>query len=165
VLSLKLLDRPDVPPGATGGDHNWHAAYLHVVADALTSMFAIVALLAGRYLGWGFVDPIAGIAGACLILHWGARLCRAAAGQLLDLVPSGETKAAVRARLEAIDDVRVADLHLWEMAPGRLGCIVSLVSSEPRDIAYYRDLLLAQWPLAHLTVEVHRCPAGHERAA
>lgn len=165
LLSLKLLDHPDGIPEAPAGDHNRRAAFLHVMADALTSAFAIIALLAGRYLGWIFVDPIMGLAGACLILHWGAGLCRNAAGQLLDIVPCGEMEAAVRARLQAIDDVHVADLHLWEMGPSRLGCIVSLVSSRPRDTAYYRDLLLAQWPLAHLTVEVHRCRGGHERAA
>lgn len=161
LLSLKLLDHGDAAPAGSEHDHNWRAAYVHVMADALTSVLAITALLTGRYLGWVVVDPMMGFVGAGLILHWAARLCRDAAGQLLDVLPSAETERAVRARLEAVDDVRIADLHLWEMGPSRTGCIVSLVSAMPRETTYYRELILSQWPMAHLTVEVHRCSGGH----
>ena len=161
LLSLRLLEHGDRAPIATSRDHNWRAAYLHVMADALTSVLAIAALLSGRYLGWVVVDPLMGIVGAGLILHWGAGLCRDAARQLLDVLPSAEVERALRGRLEATDDVRVADLHLWAMGPGRTACIVSLVSATPRETTHYRNLILSQWPLAHLTVEVHRCPDGH----
>lgn len=152
---------PTTRGGFTRDDHNWRAAYLHVLADALTSVLAIVALLAGRYWGWVFVDASMGFVGGALILQWSAALCRDAARQLLDVVPSPAGVAALRRQLESIDDVRVADLHLWEMGPGRHGCIVSLVSALPRETGFYRDAILTHFPLAHLTVEVHRCMQGH----
>jgi cation diffusion facilitator family transporter len=146
-------------------DHNLRAAYLHVVADALTSVLAIGALLAGRYAGLWWLDPTMAIIGGLLIARWSVGLCRDASRQLLDAVPSPELARRIAVKLEAIDDVRVADLHLWEIAPGRQGCIVSLVTGEPRDTTYYRDAILAEVSLAHLTVEVHRCDRGHELPA
>jgi cation diffusion facilitator family transporter len=140
-----------------GRDQNLRAAYLHVLADALTSVLAIAALLAGRYLGWWFLDPGMGVVGGVLIARWSFGLCRDTSRQLLDAVPSTELARRIALRLEGIDDVRVADLHLWEIAPGRQGCIVSLVSSEPRDTSFYREAILGEVALAHLTVEVHRC--------
>jgi len=132
-----------------------------VIADALTSVLAIGALVAGRYFGWWFLDPAMGVVGGVLIARWSVGLCRDASRQLLDAVPSRELTRRIAVRLETIDDVRVADLHLWEIAPGRQGCIVSLVTSEPRETSYYRDAILAEVALAHLTVEVHRCEHGH----
>jgi cation diffusion facilitator family transporter len=142
-------------------DHNLRAAYLHVLADALTSVLAIGALLLGNAYGWWFLDPAMGIVGGVLIARWSFGLCRDASRQLLDAVPSPEMARRILARLETIDDVKVADLHLWEIAPGRRGCIVSLVTGEPRETAYYRDVILGEVPLAHLTVEVHRCDRDH----
>jgi len=143
-------------------DHNLRAAYLHVVADAMTSVLAIVALLGGRFLGWTALDPIMGIVGGGVILHWGWGLCRAAAGQLLDMVPSRRLADAVRERLEAIDDVRVADLHLWETGLGQRACIASLVTGSPREAAFYAEAVQSVSRASHVTIEVHRCP-GHER--
>ena len=142
-------------------DHNLRAAYFHVLADALTSVLAIGALALGRAFGWWFLDPAMGIVGGLLIARWSFGLCRDASRQLLDAVPSPEMARRILARLETIDDVRVADLHLWEIAPGRRGCIVSLVTGQPRETEYYRDAILGEAPLAHLTVEVHRCARGH----
>ena len=142
-------------------DHNLRAAYLHVLADAVTSILAIGALVAGRYLGWWFLDPAMGIVGGVLIARWSLGLCRDASRQLLDAVPSPELAKRIADRLEGIDDVKVADLHLWEIAPGRQGCIVSLVTGAPRDTGFYRDAILGEVSLAHLTVEVHRCERGH----
>jgi Co/Zn/Cd efflux system component len=88
----------------------------------------------------------------------------ALAKSLLDVVPSQQTADAIRVRVEELDDVRVADLHLWEIGPGRNGCIVSLVTAVPRGVAFYRDAILSVSELAHLTVEVQRCP-NHEVAA
>jgi cation diffusion facilitator family transporter len=142
-------------------DPNLRAAYLHVLADAVTSVLAIGALLTGRYLGWWFLDPAMGIVGGVLIARWSLGLCRDASRQLLDAMPSRELARRIAARLEAIDDVKIADLHLWEIAPGRQGCIVSLVTGAPRDTTFYRDAILDEVSLAHLTVEVHRCGRGH----
>jgi len=161
LVALKLLDRDDSPHAHAHDDHNWRAAYVPVAAAALTSVLAIVALLTGTSLGWTAVDPLMGVVGAGLIVHWATGLCRDAAGQLLDVLPSTDTAQAMRRTLEAIDDLRIADLHLWAVGPGRMACIVSLVSAAPRETSYYRDLILSRWPLAHLTVELHQCRLGH----
>jgi len=142
-------------------DHNLRAAYMHVLADAFTSVLAIVALLAGQLFGWWFLDPAMGLVGGVVILRWSVGLCRLASRQLLDVVPSTEQERTLRARLEAVDDVRIADLHVWEIGPGRRGCIVSLVTSTPRDTAYYRGIILEAIQVAHLTVEIHHCTRGH----
>lgn len=142
-------------------DHNLRAAYLHVVADALTSVFAIAALVAGKYWGLWYLDALVGLIGGVVIGRWAIGLCRSAASPLLDVVPSRKLAASIEAKLEQIDDVRVADLHLWELAPGRRGCIVSLVTATPRDVGYYRSIILAEAPIAHLTVEIHRCDRAH----
>jgi cation diffusion facilitator family transporter len=135
-----------------------------VLADALTSVLAIAAILAGRYLGLWFLDPVMGIVGAIVIMRWSYDLCRRAGKQLLDVVPSPSVADTIRARLEAIDDTRVADLHLWEIGPKRRSCIVSLVTSQPRDLAFYRTAIMgAHDDLSHVTVEVQRC--DHDRAA
>ncbi|MCB9933693.1 MAG: CDF family Co(II)/Ni(II) efflux transporter DmeF [Planctomycetes bacterium] len=135
-------------------DHNLKAAYLHVLADALTSVLAIVALLVGRFAGFPLLDPIMGIVGALVILYWGLGLVRATAGQLLDKTPNPALVETIRAQLEAMDDSRVRDLHVWEFAPGRYGCIVSLTCSHPRELAEYRAAILKDARIHHLTVEV-----------
>jgi len=143
-------------------DHNLRAAYLHAVADAVTSILAIGALLAARYLGLTFLDPVMGLAGAALIVVWGVRLSRSAAKQLLDIAPSVDETRTIRRELEAVDDVCVADLHVWELGPGERSCIVKLVTSSPRDPSFYRDLIKSKVKLSHLTVEVQRCTAHHD---
>jgi cation diffusion facilitator family transporter len=144
-------------------DHNLRAAYFHVLADAFTSVLAIAALVGGRYAGWTFLDPLMGIVGGAVILRWSIGLCRGAARQLLDMVSSPELAQTIRQKLE-VGDVKIADLHLWDLAPGRRGCIVSLVTEAPQDTAVYRSMLDGVEGIAHLTVEVRRCP-GHESAA
>lgn len=146
-------------------DHNLRAAYLHVLADALTSVLAIGALVAGKLWKLWYLDPAVGLLGGVVIGRWAIALCRQAASPLLDVVPSRALARTIEARLEQIDDVRVADLHLWEMAPGRRGCIVSLVTATPRDVHYYRTIILEQATIAHLTVEVHRCDRKHAAPA
>lgn len=165
LVSAKLLDHDH-----EHHDHNIRAAYMHVLADAFTSVLAILALICGRYLGWTFLDPAMGIVGAVVILRWGWGLIRETSRPLLDATGCEASEARVRTRLESMDDVRVVDLHLWEIGPGRKGCVVSLVTSTPRDARAYREAILAELKLAHLTVEVHPCvhtktpPSGHEHA-
>lgn len=142
-------------------DHNLRAAYLHIVADAVTSVLAIAALLLGKYAGMWFADPAMGIIGGGVILVWAIGLCRQAAHQLLDVTASPELESWVRTQLESIDDVRVADLHVWEVGPGQHGCVVSLVTSKPRGVDHYRDALLTSTAIAHLTVEIHGCERAH----
>jgi cation diffusion facilitator family transporter len=151
-------------PSSAHHDHGHRAALLHVAADALTSVAAIVALALGMGLGWGFLDPLMGVVGGALVLKWAVGLCRSAGRQLLDATASESLEAEVKALLERIDDVRVADIHSWEVGPGRRACIVSLLTSYPRDVAEYRERILERWPFAHLNIEIHRCRAEHPPA-
>lgn len=148
-------------PKAGTLDFNLRAAYIHIIADALTSLLAVLALSLGQWTDLWFLDPAMGIVGGVIIVWWATTLCRQAARQLLDVVSSPAHERLVREKLEAVDDVRVADLHVWELGPNRRSCIVSLVTSTPRDVDYYRETVLAALPVAHLTIEVHRCELGH----
>lgn len=149
----------DHDPGAPAGslDFNMRAAFIHVAADALTSLLAVVALALGKWWGLWYLDPAMGVLGGIVIAVWAVSLCRQASRQLLDVVSSPRHEAVVRQQLEALDGVRVADLHVWELGPGRRSCIVSIVASHPREVAYYREAVLGALPLAHLTIEVHGC--------
>ena len=122
---------------------------------SINTVTAAEYVLDSRYVG-SYV-PIGGV----VILWWSVTLCRQASGQLLDVTSSTKHEEVVRRRLEAIDDVRVADLHVWELGPGRRSCIVSVVTATPRDLSYYRDAVLAALPVAHLTIEIHRCELPH----
>src|SRR5262249_43355674 len=88
-----------------------------------------------------------------------------ASRQLLDVVSSPAHERLVRERLEGIDDVQVADLHVWELGPGRRSCIVSLVTAVPRDVAFYREKVLEALSIAHLTIEIHQCELRHDKRA
>lgn len=138
-------------------DHNLCAAYLHVIADALTSVLALAALAAGMWLGWAFLDPLMGIAGALLISRWAWLLARDCTLVLLDAEDHGAMEAEVRAALAADPDVGIADLHLWRVGPMSHACIVSLVTHRPQPVEHYRGLLARLHGVDHLTVEVHQC--------
>ena len=120
----------------------------------------VVELVVGHLTG-----SILGIVGGVVIVRWAVGLCRGAAGQLLDTCPSQDDEDRLRAALEAVDDVRVADLHLWEVGPGRRSCIVALVTSTPREAAFYRERARSAVSLSHVTVEVHRCVHDESAAA
>jgi cation diffusion facilitator family transporter len=137
-------------------DTNLRAAYLHVLADALTSVLAIVALLGGRVFGWTALDPAMGIVGAIVIALWSLGLLRSAGAALLDVVPDRSLEGAVRTRLE-VDGDRVSDLHLWRLGPGHTGVTVSVVASDPKPPAAYKERLAGLPGLSHVTVEVHPC--------
>lgn len=137
-------------------DHNVRAAYLHVVADALTSVLALCALAGGRAFGWTALDPLMGVVGAGLILYWAVGLARSAARQLLDVVPQTGVASSIRAALEGVDDVRVRDLHVWELGFGHRACIVTVQSGSPREVDFYRQIVLDCARVDHLTVEVAR---------
>jgi cation diffusion facilitator family transporter len=152
-------------PKAGTLDFNLRAAYIHIVADAMTSVLAIGALSLGWWQGLWFLDPLMGLIGGAVIAWWAISLCRQASRQLLDVVSSPRHEQIVRQRLEAIDDVRVADLHVWELGPGRRSCIVSVVTAHPREVSYYRDAVLAALAVAHLTIEIHECGLAHDAHA
>jgi cation diffusion facilitator family transporter len=146
-----------------GADHNLRSAYLHVAADALTSLLAIGALLSGKYLGWSWLDPAMGIVGALLVARWSRGLLRDTSRVLLDEQAPEPLREAVRAAVESeAQGDRVADLHVWSIGPEVYAGAVSVVSDEPREPDDYKRRLPPQ--LAHATIEVHRC-RDHERGA
>ncbi|HNI09422.1 MAG TPA: CDF family Co(II)/Ni(II) efflux transporter DmeF, partial [Thiobacillaceae bacterium] len=138
-------------------DHNLRAAYLHVLADALTSVLAIVALAGGMLYGWQFLDPVMGLVGAVLVGRWAWGLARDSGEVLLDAEDHGQVAGEVRRLMEAIPDHEVADLHLWRIGPASRACILSLVTHRPRPAEYYRQTLAAIPGLDHLTVEINHC--------
>jgi cation diffusion facilitator family transporter len=139
-------------------DTNLRAAYVHVLADALTSVLAIVALLAARYFGWLWIDPAVGIIGATVVASWSIGLIRSAGMTLLDMVPDPSLSSRVKERLEVNGD-RVSDLHIWRVGPGHSALVASVVSDAPKDAAIYKARLEGLAGLSHVTVEVHACPA------
>lgn len=135
-------------------DHNLKAAYIHVLTDAMTSVLAIAALVAGRYFSTPWIDPAVGVLGAVLIAKWGIGLTAECARQLVDLHPLEKERVAVKAALETFQGTSVADLHLWSVGPGRLVCVVAICSGTQRPLEEYRQAVLGAAPIAHLTIEV-----------
>jgi len=144
-------------------DLNLRAAYMHVMADAATSVLAIASLGVGWVFGWSAADPIIGIVGACVILSWSATLMRDAAAVLLDRVPLNGLDERIRRHIEIKGD-RVADLHVWRLGPGHHAAIVAVVTERPQDPAVYKRRIAHLRGLSHVTVEVHPCP-DHGRIA
>lgn len=138
-------------------DHNLKAAYFHVLADALTSVLAIVALLFGSLFGWWVLDPLMGIVGALVITRWAWGLLRETGAILLDASVGGDVRDEIRRAIEAQADNRVVDLHIWKVGPHHLAAIVTLVTHYPEPAENYRSLLSKFNQLRHITIEVIRC--------
>jgi cation diffusion facilitator family transporter len=143
--------------GSTARDNNMRAAVVHVIADAAVSVLVIVGLLLARAFGWLWMDPMAGIIGACVIASWSYGLIRDTGAILLDMNPDEGMAGKLRAEVETDGDV-LADLHLWRLGPGHLGAIISVITSKARDADYYRRRLARFKSVSHLTVEVARKP-------
>jgi cation diffusion facilitator family transporter len=139
--------------GSTARDNNMRAAVIHVIADAAVSVLVIVGLLLARAFGWLWMDPLAGIIGACVIASWSYGLVRDTGAILLDMNPDKYLANKLREEVEAEGDT-LADLHLWRLGPGHLGAIISVVTSKGHDAGYYRNRLARFKSLSHLTVEV-----------
>jgi cation diffusion facilitator family transporter len=137
-------------------DHNLRSAYLHVLADALTSILAIFALLAAKYFGLNWMDPLMGIVGAILVFRWSLSLLHSTSSVLLDKQGPEEIETKIRESIEN-DETRITDLHLWSLGPNIFGVIISLVTPNPRPPEVYKAQLPADLGLAHITVEVHEC--------
>ena len=137
-------------------DNNLRAAYLHVLADALTSVLAIVALLVGRSYGWLWADPLMGVVGALVIARWSWGLIKDSGSVLLDAAAEGEeVRQEIREAMEPTGSL-VTDLHVWQVGPGHFAAIVSLMAREPKEPAHYKALLAHIHELSHVTVEVQR---------
>lgn len=131
---------------------------MHVLADALTSVLAIVALLLGSFYGWNQADPAMGIIGSIVIARWSWNLIRASGGVLLDYVPEGDNlPGQIRSTIEGAGDT-ITDLHVWQLGPGHHGAIVSISSLAPREPSFYRSKLSHLHDLSHVTIEVEPAP-------
>ena len=139
-----------------GRDNNLRAAYLHVLADALTSVLAILALLLGRSYGWSWADPAMGVVGALVIARWSWGLIRDSGSVLLDAAAEGQDVRQEIREAMAPTGSQVTDLHVWQVGPGHFAAIVSLMAREPREPAHYKVLLAHIHELSHVTVEVQR---------
>lgn len=141
-------------------DHNLRAAYLHVLADAVTSLLAIVALLAGKYIGANWLDPVMGLVGAVLVARWSYGLIRETSGVLLDNQAGEEHLVVLRHSIESQSTDRVTDLHIWSIGHSIFAAEIAVVSDHPQAPDYYKSLIPASLKVVHATVEVHRCK-GH----
>ena len=139
---------------AAAQDQNLRAAYVHVLADALTSVLAIGALVFGSLYGWLWLDPAIGVVGAIVIARWSWGLIRGAGGVLLDYIPQGEDLPEEIQEILVKEGAEVIDLHIWQLGPGHYGAIVSIVADRPQNPSYYRAKLAAIHDLSHVTVEV-----------
>ena len=148
-----------------GHDLNRHAAYIHVLTDALTSVTAIVALIAGKCFGWVWLDPVMGLVGSVVVGVWAYGLLCSAGGILLDHLPdSSDLPDEIRAAVEGDGDSRVSDLHVWQVAAGQFAAIVSVVAHAPKTPETYRRMLGVHEELVHVTIEVQTCCADGVRS-
>jgi len=160
VSALLLKEDPNEEPhhhGAGHHDHNLRSAFLHVMADALTSVLALAALACGRQFGWAWMDPAMGIVGSVVIAVWSYGLLRDSSRVLLDREADPEIADHIRTDVETGGSDRVADLHLWRVGPGHYAAIVTVVTHDARSPDYYKALLSHHPELSHVTVEVQPC--------
>lgn len=139
------------------GDLNLRAAYLHVVADALTSLLAIAALVGGKFFGWNWLDAVMGVVGAGIVSVWAWGLLRDTGRVLLDREMDAGVVDEIREALESDGDARLSDLHVWRVGQDHYACAASLVAHEPKTPAEYKARLAVHEEIAHVTLEVNRC--------
>ena len=141
-------------------DNNLRAAYVHVLADAATSLLAIAALVLAMLSNWVWADPAVGIVGSLVIASWAFGLVRASGAVLLDVNADHDLEDTIRSRIESKGD-RITDLHLWQIGPGHRAAVISVVSHHPLPPATYKRRLGGLRGLSHVTVEVETCPDPH----
>lgn len=162
LASAFLLHRAEGHGPTDSGhvDHNHRAAFMHVVADAATSVLAIFALLAARHLGWSLADPLMGLLGAVVICYWAYGLVRETLPMLLDVTPQ-DVEARVRAALATSFPVEVVDVHVWYMTRNQLAASIVLIAHEPLTADAVRHVLANEPHLTHITVEISVCATSH----
>jgi cation diffusion facilitator family transporter len=145
-------------------DLNLRAAYLHVLADAFTTLLAIVGLSCGKFFGWAWLDPVVGIVGSGVVFSWAYSLLRDTSGILLDRTPaSSDLPEEIRRAIESDGDSIVTDLHVWQVGSGKFAAIVSIVAHDPKSRDDYCELLREHEELVHVTIETQQC-RDHEDA-
>src|SRR5215813_14030080 len=162
-----LADRPHEHGGSSHHhDLNLRAAYLHVLADAFTSVLAITALTGGKFLGWAWLDPVVGVVGSGVVFSWAYTLLRDTSGILLDRTPaSSDLPDEIRRAVESDGDSLVTDLHVWQVGIGKYAAMVSIVAHQPKSCDSYRALLRGHGELVHVTIETHHCREDHVSVA
>ena len=138
-------------------DHNLKAAYMHVLADALTSLLAIIALVMGKYFGWNWLDPIMGIVGAIIITRWSYGLMKQTSPILLDGSIDENYQTAIKQAIENDSDNRIADIHIWKVSANHYAAIIAIVTHFPKSAEHYKDLLSDFHKISHITIEVNSC--------
>jgi cation diffusion facilitator family transporter len=148
----------DHPHASTGDDHNLKAAYLHVLTDAMTSVLAIIALLAAKYLDLIWMDPLMGIVGAIMVIRWSVGLIQGTTTVLLDHQSPLDVQRKITGILESFKDTKVSDLHIWSIGPGIYSSEVSVVTKYPESPNVYKAMIPQDSGVVHTTIEVHTCP-------
>lgn len=138
-------------------DHNLRAAYAHVLADAMTSVLAITALVVGKYLGWNWFDPIMGIIGAIIITRWAYGLIKETSPLLLDASIAADYKSSITAAIENEADNEISDIHVWKIGANDYAAIISIVTHVPNTPDHYKSLLSDFDKLSHITIEINQC--------
>src|ERR1043166_480864 len=162
--AVLLADRHHESGDGSAHDHdlNLRAAYLHVLADAFTSVLAIAALTGGKFFGWAWLDPVVGIVGSGVVFSWAYTLLRDTSGMLLDRTPaSSDLPDEIRRAVESDGDSLVTDLHGGQVGIGKYAAMISIVAHEPKNCDAYRALLRGHDELVHVTIETHHCREDH----
>jgi cation diffusion facilitator family transporter len=147
-------------------DLNLRAAYLHVLADAFTSVLAITALTGGKFFGWAWLDPVVGLVGSGVVFSWAYTLLRDTSGILLDRTPaSSDLPDEIRRAVESDGDSLITDLHVWQVGIGKYAAMISVVAHEPKSCESYRALLRGHHELVHVTIETQHCGEDHASVA
>lgn len=164
-----LLGDHDQKSGGGSAHHrdlNLRAAYFHVLADAFTSVLAILALTGGKFLGWAWLDPVVGIVGSGVVFSWAYSLVRDTSGILLDRTPpSSDLPDQIRRVVESDGDSLVTDLHVWQVGIGKFAAMISVVAHQPKSSDSYRELLRERDELVHVTIETQHCREEHKSLA
>jgi cation diffusion facilitator family transporter len=157
ISAFMLKDDHNHSHGTHHHDHNLKAAYLHVIADALTSLLAIVALVTGKFLGWNWLDPIMGIVGAIIITRWSYGLLKQTSPILLDASIEEHYQRRITDVIEKDADNTISDIHIWKVSSNHYAAIISLVTHNPQPTNYYKKLLIDFKKLSHITIEINVC--------
>jgi cation diffusion facilitator family transporter len=147
-------------------DINLKSAYIHVLADAATSVLAIIALTAGKLWGAAWLDPVMGIMGSAVIAQWAYGLIQQTQVILLDKEPEdSDLNQEIRKSIESDGDSVITDLHIWQVGSNKFAAIISLVAHHPKSLEAYKAPLKEHEELVHVTVEIHQCEDDHEEKA
>lgn len=138
-------------------DHNHRSALIHVITDALTSIFAIIALFAGKYFHWNWADPLMGVIGGIVILKWAVSLCKSTAWELLDGKALMIQESQIYELFSEEKRMEITDLHIWRIAPGAHACELKICRSEAKGPEYYRAKILENLDISHIIIEETSC--------